>query len=227
MEAEQAFEQQHQARIEHEHAMKTLRSQLESQHAREMDEQEGQRRKLQRDLSQVVYELEQERKQVNALKETIRKFETESNATSQLEAAQANWRRERERLEVRGKDLQRMQLEACEREEALHAQLTASAEQARVLRSRMADVEDAVSLVEYQKGALEARIEALLEQQREVCAARSSLETGVFRLEARVTELESQQSHLEGDKLALEGRVALGEDLLQLAQAELTDEKHG
>lgn len=225
MDAEQALEQQHQTRIEQEHATKTLRSQLESQHAKQMDEQEAQRRKLQRDLSQIAYELEQERKQVIALKETVRKSETESNATTQLESAQANWRKEKERLEIRNKDLQRMQLEACEREEALHAQLTVSAEQARLLRSKVADVEDAMSLVEYQKRTLEARIEALTEQQRELGASKQSIETAAFKLEARVAELESQRNHLESDKLAMEGRISLDENLLQLSQAELADEK--
>lgn len=225
VEAEQALEQQHQARIEQEHATKTLRSQLESQHAKQLDEQEAQRRKLQRDLSQVAYELEQERRQVVALKETIRKSETESNATTQLESAQANWRRERERLEIRTKDLQRMQLEACEREEALHAQLTASAEQARLLRSKIADLEDAMSLVEYQRGTLEARIEVMIEQQRESNASKLGIEAVAFKLEARVAELESQQGHLEGDKLTLEGRILLDENLLQLSRAELADEK--
>jgi chromosome segregation ATPase len=225
VEAELALEQQHQTRIEQEHAIKTLRSQLESQHAKQMDEQEAQRRKLQRDLSQLIYELEQERKQVIALKETIRKSETESNATTQLESAQVNWRRERERLEMRTKDLQRMQLEACEREEALHAQLTTSAEQARLLRSKIADLEDAMSLVEYQKRTLEARIEAMIEQQRESNASKVSIETVAFKLETRVAELESQQGHLVNDKLALEGRILLDENLLQLSQAELADEK--
>lgn len=225
MKVEQAQEWQHQSRIEQEHAIKTLKSQLESQHAKQMDEQEGQRRKLQRDLSQVIYELEQERKQVMALKETIRKFETESNATTQLESAQANWKRERERLETRSRDLQRMQMEACEREEALHAQLVASAEQARLLRSKVASVEDAMSLVEYQKRTLETRIEAMTEQQRELGVSKSSVEAVVSTLEAHIVELESHQNHLENDKLALEARITLNEGLLQLSQAELMDEK--
>lgn len=222
----EAEQQKRQWDVEHEHALKSLRAHVESEHQACIDEIDSARRKLQRELSQAAFELDEERKASAALKEQVRRFETDTKA-SQLEGelrAQSNWKRERERMEARAKDLQRMLAEGQEREETLHGQLGQSAEVARLLRVKAADLEDALALVEHQKRAIEGRLESAVEQLRESSQRKQMHEKQLLSAESRVEGLEGRVGALEDEKLSLTERTQVADHLLKLSQAELADE---
>lgn len=224
-----SIEAEHQKRqrdVEHEHALKSLRAHLESEQQARIDEADSARRKLQRELAQTSLELDEEHRASAALKEHVRRLETDTKA-SQLESelrAQGNWKRERERMEARAKDLQRMLAEGQEREEALHGQLGQSAEVARLLRVKAADLEDALVLVEHQKRTMEGRLENAVEQSRESSQWKQLQEKQLLSAESRVEGLEGRVSALEDERMALVERSQLADHLLKLAQAELADE---
>lgn len=225
--ADQAHRRQMEA--EYELQLRSLKQQHEDDIAEREEEWEQMRRKLQREMHQLAFDLEQEKKQSASLKDTVKRYESGTdNLASQLEAEmrnQSNWKRERERLEQRLKEVARQHQEAVDREDALQAQLSSQYELIREFRAKASDWEEAAASAERQRRALETRYESLNEHHRELTAAKQALEKSHGTLESQLVEA-SNRLHDEQDSAAiLAEKLRAAEQSFKVTLAEVEVER--
>ncbi len=161
-------EAQRQLQFEFEATIRTIKASHEEEVMVKQEEFDTIRKRMQREILQLTADLEEERKQVLAQNETIRKYESGNDSlTNKLETEMRNqetWKREKERLEAKIKDLLRLNQEATEREDKIQAAIFASNDQSRELRAKLIQLEDEVMLLERQKKTGEHRVERITEQ---------------------------------------------------------------
>lgn len=228
---EEALEQERrrQLQTDYEQQLKQLRSQMAEELTERQTEWEANRKRLQREIHQVIGDLEAERKTTLSLRDQIKRYETGADSlATQLEAEMRNqsaWKREKERLEQRLRETTRAQSESVEREDALAAQVSSLYEQLREQRAKAMDLDEALATVERQRKTLETRYEALGEAHRDALTAKQTAEKAVSMLELQLTEATSKL-HDEQDAAALlREQVRTTELALRVAQAEVETER--
>lgn len=191
---------------------------------RAAEELDAVRKRLQREILAVSGELEAERKQLAAARDAIRQYENGTDSlTSELEAerrAQETWRRDRERLELRIKELQRLNQEVTEREDAVQASLFAANDAARELRQRIGVLEDEAMGLERAKKQAEAKAERLAES---LATSQVELEAALQRstqLESRLGEANARAADDQDEAALLKERLRAAEHLAKLQQAQ-------
>jgi chromosome segregation ATPase len=173
--------------------------------------------------------LEQEKKQTVGLKETIKRYESGAdNLATQLEAEmrnQTNWKREKDRLDQRLKEVTRQHQEAIDREDALQAQLASQYDLIREFRAKVCDLEESLSSSEKQRKALEGRYESLNEQHRELTLNKQTMEKNCTTAELLLDET-NNKLHDEQDANVIAGeQLKKTEQLLKVTQTELEAER--
>lgn len=208
-------------------------SQAKQQHEDDLTEREEEwdqmRKRLQREIHQLNFDFEQEKRQAAGLRETLKRYESGADSlATQLEAEMRNqtaWKREKERLEQRLKEISRQHQEAVEREDALQATLLIQSDTLREGRTKAADLEEQLALAERQRKTLEARYETLSEQHREVLASKQVLEKSCASLELQALDL-SNKLHDEQDSASIQcEQIKTVEQLLKVTQIELESER--
>ena len=205
---DEAADQARRRQIEAEYdlQLRSLRQQHEDDIAEREEEWDQMRKKLQREMHQLAFDLEQEKKQSTGLKDTVKRYESGAdNLASQLEAEmrnQTNWKREKERLEQRLKEVARQHQEALDREDALQAQLSAQYDVLREFRAKSSDWEESAACAERQRRALESRYESLNEHCRELTLAKQALEKTCSALELQLVDA-SNKLHDEQDSATI------------------------
>lgn len=225
--ADQAKRRQFEA--EYEAQLRAVKQQHEDELTEREEEWDQARKKLQREMHQITFDLEQEKKQTISLKETIKRYESGAdNLANQLEAEmrnQTNWKREKERLDQRLKEVTRQYQEAIEREDSLQVQLTSHSDSIREFRAKVADLEESFASSERQRKVQEGRYESLNEQHRELSGAKLQLEKSCTTFELQVTDL-TNKLHDEQDSVALlQEQLRTAEQLLKVTQIELDGER--
>lgn len=218
-----------QAQSEFEAQLRLIRQQHEEELRGAEEEWEAGRKRLQREIHQLTFDLEQEKKTGASLRDTVKKYETGADSlTTKLEAElrqQSAWKRERERLEQRLREISRLHGEAIEREDSLQAQLSGQYEQMRELRARLGDLEEALAASERQRKVLEGRYESLSEHHRELTATKQAVERQCASLELQAGELGSQLHEEQDASLVLKERTGTLETMLKVTQGELEGER--
>lgn len=184
-----------QVAIEFKSQLRAQQSQQERLQSEAQEQLEGVKRRAARETEALKAEIEAERKNVATLKEAIKAYESD---TSQVEAERARntqaFRRERERLEAKGRELARQRDEALEREEALQKNLSAAHEQARQARLALSQAEDLHAEQAQLLRASEAKLSALQDQSKTQAGEITQLKS---QLRALQEELEVSQGAAE------------------------------
>lgn len=225
--ADQAVRQK--LRQEWEQQVKQIRQQHEDELVQREEEWDASRKRIQREIHQLNFDLEQEKKAAFTLKETIKRYESGADSlATQLEAEmrnQNNWKRERERLEQRTRELSRLQQEALEREDTLASQVSSLYEQIREVRAKALDAEELVAQAERQRKSLEAKYDALNDTYRETLNARQTAEKSATSTEMQLQELASKLHDEQDSTLITKEQIRILETSLKLAQTELDTER--
>lgn len=216
---EAAFEQQ----------LSVLRQQHDDELAEREEDWDLTRKKLQREMHQLTFDFEQEKKTSLGLRETVKRYESGAdNLATQLEAEmrnQNNWKREKDRLDARLKEVTRQHSEAIEREDALQAQLTTQYETIRECRVRLADLDETAASSERQRRVLEGRLDSLNETHREILTAKQTLEKSSTTLELQNADLMNRLHDEQDAVIILKEQLRAGEQMLKVAITELETER--
>lgn len=195
--------------------LKVVRQRHEADMEIRAEEFEAGRKRLQREILALTGELEQERKASLGLRDTIRHYESGTDSlTNKLEAElrnQETWKREKERLELRIKELTKMNQEVVEREDGLQGSLFEANSAVRELRQKIGQLEDDAVIQERAKKQLEAKLEKFGQQVEGL--SQDLTETAV-----RKTELESKLNDATAKFMEEQDQVALLRESLRAAQ---------
>lgn len=180
------------------------------------------RKRLQREILQLSSELEQERKQSAGHLATIRKYESGTdNLASKLEAElrnQEGWKREKERLEAKIKELVRTNQESLEREDEQQAIWAASNEQVRSLRAQLGQLEDDIVFGERGRRQAEGKIEKLQENLAHVNQLLNKSEQTLAASEAKASDLHNRLAEEQDEVAVLKERLRASEHVAKLHQ---------
>lgn len=218
---------------EHEQVIRDHRTQLRNLQANEEkkrgeleEEIDNLKRKSARDLEAIKAELEVEKKSVTSLKEAIKAYET---GTSQAEAektrSQQAYKREKERLESKIKDLTRMQEEAIEREETLIEELKLRQEAQRQLKLRLQELEDSQGDTKQLSKSTEMKMNNLNEQIRDLTIERNQLRQQVNEFEFEREAIQGQLEEAQDSLLALQEQLKCTETIRSVLEGELSSSK--
>lgn len=218
---------------EHSQTLRDHRTQLRNLQANEEkkrteleEEIENVKRKSARDLEIVRNELQSEKKSVSSLKEAIKSYET---GTSQAEAektrSQQAYKREKERLESKIKDLTRMQEESVEREEALLDELKHRHESQRQLKLRLQELEDSHGDNRQMSKSAEMKMASLQEMIRDLTGERNQLRQQVNEFEFERESIQGQLEEAQDSLLALQEQLKCTETIRSVLEGELSGSK--
>lgn len=200
--------------------------QLKARHQEELaalsDDFEAARKRLQREVLQLTADLEAERKQSAAHLAAVRKYESGADSlSSKLEAemrAQEGWKRDKERLEARIKDLMKSHQEAVEREDQQQLAISSAGEQLRALKAQLGQFEDEHIFSERQRKQVEAKLEKTQESLVHASGVIVRLEESLANAEAKVKELSSSLATEQDENVVLAERLRVSEHLIKLHQ---------
>ncbi|TPX34846.1 hypothetical protein SmJEL517_g02611 [Synchytrium microbalum] len=180
-------------------------------HKADLEEREAlvddSRRKYQKEIKQLMAELEIEKNNGLTLKETNKELEHEceevsAKLESELRSA-TTWKKEKERLESRVEELTRLYMDGQNGQDELQNQINTLLTQVRDLRASQEDGDATRSALEKAKRSLEQRLEELGEQMHASDRARGDLSRTLHTLETSTNELREQV-----EELTEEARVA-------------------
>jgi myosin heavy subunit len=205
--------------------------QLKARHQEELaalsDDFEAARKRLQREVLQLSADLEAERKQSAAHLAAVRKYESGADSlSSKLEAemrAQEGWKRDKERLEARIKDLMRSHQESVEREDQQQLAISSAGEQLRALKAQLGQFEDEHIFGERQRKQVEAKLEKAQESLSHASGVISRLEASLSEAEAKVKELCASLAAEQDENVVLGERLRASEHLIKLHQHQKDD----
>ena len=219
-------EEKEQILREHRTQIRNLQSNEEKRRGELEEEIENFKRKSARDLENLRIELESEKRTVSSLKEAIKTYET---GTTQAEAektrSQQAYKREKERLESKIKDLTRMQEEAVEREESLLEELKHRQDTQRQLKLRLQELEDSQGDSRQLSKSTEMKLNNLNEQIRDLTAEKNQLRQQVNEFEYEKEAIQGQLEEAQDSCLALQEQLKCVETIRSVLEGELSSSK--
>lgn len=218
---------------EHEQMLRDHRGQIRNLQANEEkrrgeleEEIDNLKRKSTRDLESLKLELESEKKSVSSLKEAIKAYETgSSQAEAEKTRSQQAYKRERERLEIKIKDLNRMQEESVEREEALIEELKHRQDAQRLLKLRLQELEDFQGDTKQLSKSTEMKLNSLNDQIRDLTGERNQLRQKLNEFQFEREAIQGQLEETEDSYLALQEQLKCTETIRSVLEGELSSSK--
>ena len=205
--------------------MASLQSNYEEQIKEARTQWEADRRQLVREVQEAQFELEQERKQLSFLKETVKRYEGGALQASVNEEAERTWRKEKDRLDQRLRQMARDAAETGERADKLAGDLAVAQDELKGLRLKVLDHDEAMASADRKRVLLEQRMEAILDQSRQEVATRQALERERSTLQAESKELWNRSNDLEDQLASAEEKLHLQDNLQRLLRLELDEER--
>lgn len=206
--------------------LRNLQANEEKRRGQLEEEIDNLKRKSARDLEALKSELEGEKKSASSLKEAIKSYET---GTSQAEAektrSQQAYKREKERLDVKLKDLTRMQEEAVEREESLLEELKFRQEVQRQLKLRLQELEDSHGDSKQLSKSTEMKLNNLTEQIRDLTVEKNQLRQQVNEFEFEREAIQGQLEEAQDSFLAIQEQLKCTETIRSVLEGELSSSK--
>lgn len=207
---------------EHRIQLRNLQANEEKRHSELEEEIENFKRRSGRELEILKKELESERKSVNSLKEAIKSYES---GTSQAEAektrSQQTFKREKERLDSKIKDLSRLHEEALEREESLIIELKLRQDTQRQLKLRLQELEDFQGGNNHQTRSSELKLNTLNEQVRDLTAERNLLRQQTGEVQFEREAIEGQLEETKDSLMVLQEQLNCTETIKNVLEGEL------
>ncbi|KAL2914326.1 class II myosin [Polyrhizophydium stewartii] len=187
------------------------------------------RKKYQKEVKQLMADLETEKAASIQLKETVRDLEMEvETMTTKLDAelrGTATWKKEKEKLDARVEDLTRAYTEATRLEEDARGQLSALSAQLREARSNLEESDLQRAQLEKAKRSLEARVEELDREFNTTTRARADMQRSVLQLDQQTSELRDMLEEFQEKARTAEERARRAETHTQSLQVDLTKER--
>lgn len=219
-------EQTDQSLRDHRTQLRILQASEDKRRGELEEEVESLKRRSARDLELLKNELETEKKSVTTLKDAIRSYET---GTTQAEAektrSQQTYKREKERLDGKIKDLTRMHDEAIEREEALLEELKQRHDAQRQLKLRLQELEDSQGDTRQLSKSTEMKIASFNEVIRDLTAERNQLRQQVNEMQFEGEAVQGQLEEAQDTLLALQEQMKCIETIRSVLEGELTGAK--
>lgn len=220
-------EKQQALQSEFESQLRIVKQRHQEEQEQRQEEFEVAKKRLTREILQLTSDLEQERKQCSAHRETIRDYESGNDSlANKLEAElrnQEGWRREKERLETRIKELVKSNQELAEREDLIQAQLFTSNEQARDQRARLAGLEDEIMALERQKKLLEGKLEKSTEACYTLTGQLEAAETKLTTIDAKLHDALGRLAEEQDEVVVLKEKLRLAEHLAKIQELKAED----
>ncbi|KAJ3333752.1 hypothetical protein HDU76_004248 [Blyttiomyces sp. JEL0837] len=187
------------------------------------------RRKYQKEIKQLLSELEIEKNNNLQVKQLVRDKEAEIDSVSnRLEAelrSAASWKKDKEKLDAKVQDMTKAYLEALASSDEHSNQISNLLTQMRELRSTLEDSEAQKIILEKAKKTLESRLDELGEQYSMADRARNDLSKSVIALDQQAGELrETLEDYQDQARIATE-KLRRTEQINQDIQLELDREK--
>lgn len=207
--------------------LRAVQARHDEELASKTDELEVGRKRLQREIIQLNSELEQERRQAAAQRDTIRQYESgNDNLTNKLEAelrAQETWKREKDRLDARIKELARMNQEVSEREDVLQGTVFGLHEQLREMRGRISAAEDEAAGHEHTRRLLEAKLDKLTDSHTAASALLRDCEAKLATVQSKHEEALNRLNEEQDEAVALKEKLRATEHISRLHQHQAED----
>ena len=216
-------EQGEQSAREHRNQLRNLQSAEEKRRGDFEEEIENLKRRSARDLDTLRSELETERKSVSTLKEAIKSYETgNSQAEAEKTRSQQAYKRERDRLIGKCRELQRIQEESIEREEGLLVELKQRQDAHRQLKLRLQQLEDSQNDSQVVSKSIEMKLAGLTEQIRELTGERNQLRQQINEIKFESESVQGQLEEAQDSLLALQEQLKCVETIRSVLEGELS-----
>ncbi|TPX44704.1 hypothetical protein SeLEV6574_g04325 [Synchytrium endobioticum] len=187
------------------------------------------RRKYQKEIKQLMAELEIEKNNGLNLKEINKELEHElEEVSAKLEAelrSATTWKREKERLEVRVDELTRLYVDGQTTQDELQNQINTLLIQVRDLQAAQEDGDAQRVMLEKAKRSLEQRLEDMNEQIHNSDRARGDMGRTLHTLESNTAELRDQVEELTEEAREASDKQRRAEQTANDAIADLNKER--
>lgn len=211
-----------QAVREHRLQIRNLQGAEEKKRNELAEEVENQKRRLNREMDVLRSELDTEKKSVGSLKEAIRNYESGSTqAEAEKSRSQQAFKREKERLEGKAKELSRLHEEAIEREDSLQSELMRSIDAQRQLKTQIQELEDSQVNSQHQNRNNEAKLNSLQEQLKDSTTERAQLRQKLNESESAREEIQGQFEEVQDSILTLQEQLKCAETVRSVLDEEL------
>ncbi|KAJ3200564.1 hypothetical protein HDU82_008794, partial [Entophlyctis luteolus] len=206
---------------------------LQDRKAKEIEEQDmvldHTRKKFQKEIKQLIADLDAEKELLVEAKETNNELEQEiENVSNKLESEMrqtASLKKEKQRLELKVEETLRQNIELSARFEEQQNAFAATGAQMRELKANLEDAEAQRGVLEKAKRVLEARLDELAEQYSTADRTRNELTRSVTELDQKAIALRDSLEELQDTANISTEKLRRTEQMLVDSAADLSKER--